>query len=53
MIWSMCMKEADWKKVRHSTLTVRGLTRGRMLITEFCAALLQSDKSDLYNQIRE
>ena len=27
--------------------TVRGLTRGRMLITEFCTARLPSDKSDL------
>ena len=26
----------------------RGLTRGRMMITEFCTALLQSDQSDLY-----
>ena len=29
-------------------ITVRGPTRGRMLISEFCTACLQSDKSDLY-----
>ena len=29
-------------------VTVRGLTRGGMLITEFYTAWLQSDKSDLY-----
>ena len=28
--------------------TVRGLTRGRMLISEFCTAWLQSDQSNLH-----
>ena len=29
-------------------ITVRGLTRGRMLISEFCTARLQSNQSNLY-----
>ena len=37
-----------WLNYTITTITVRGLTRGRMLITECCTARLQSDQSDIY-----